>query len=141
MIPSLLMLVDRLTLRSVERQRTSASEIGRGRLIEDPTLIQVCMGILYGAPNDSSTLMALVRQLPVYLVFSIEGMQHPYVALASSMGANVRVGLEDELYLYKGRLATDAQLVKRVVQVLERGGVRIIRPGEVREQLALKLHA
>ncbi|MGY3363375.1 uncharacterized protein (DUF849 family) [Bradyrhizobium sp. GM2.4] len=113
-------------------------------LIEDPALIQLCMGIPYGAPNDPSTLMALVHQLPsrsVYSAFSIGPMQFPYVALAPLVGANVRVGLEDNLYLSRGQLATNPELVQRAVQILERIGVRVMRPDEVREKLALKVHA
>ncbi|UPJ26323.1 3-keto-5-aminohexanoate cleavage protein [Bradyrhizobium sp. CW1] len=116
----------------------------REGLIEEPTLIQLCMGIRYGAPSDLSTFMALVHQLPkrsVYSAFSIGRMQLPYVALAPLVGANVRVGLEDNLYLSRGRLATNAELVERAVQILERIGVRVMRPDEVREKLALKAYA
>jgi 3-dehydrocarnitine:acetyl-CoA trimethylamine transferase len=112
-------------------------------LLDDPTLIQLCMGIPYGAPSDLTTLMALVHQLPrpaVYSAFSIGRMQLPYVALAPLAGANVRVGLEDNLYLSRGRLATNAELVARAVEILQGIGVRVMSPDEVREQLALKAH-
>ncbi|MCC8958648.1 3-keto-5-aminohexanoate cleavage protein [Bradyrhizobium sp. Pear77] len=112
-------------------------------LIEDPPLIQLCMGIRYGAPDDPTTLMALVHRLParaVYSAFSIGPMQLPYVALAPLVGANVRVGLEDNLYLSRGRLATNAELVQQAVQILERIGVRVMSPDEMREKLALKVH-
>ncbi|RXH33384.1 NADPH dependent quinone reductase [Bradyrhizobium nanningense] len=110
-------------------------------LIDDPPLIQLCMGIPYGAPGDLTTLMALVHRLPpraIYSVFSIGRMQLPYAALAPLAGANVRVGLEDNLYLSHGRYATNAELVQRATEVLERIGVRVIGPDEVREKLALK---
>ncbi|WP_445819592.1 3-keto-5-aminohexanoate cleavage protein [Bradyrhizobium sp. ISRA442] len=110
-------------------------------LIDDPLMIQLCMGIRYGAPNDLATLMALVHRLPpraVYSVFSIGRTHLPYVALAPLVGANVRVGLEDNLYLSRGRLATNAELVERAIQILERIGVRLMTPDEVREKLALK---
>lgn len=113
-------------------------------LIDDPPLIQLCMGIPYGAPGDPTTLLALVHQLPpraVYSTFSIGRMQLPYVALAPLLGANVRVGLEDNLYLARGRLATNAELVQRAVEILHRIGVRVMSPDEVREKLALKVHA
>ncbi|MBH5400748.1 3-keto-5-aminohexanoate cleavage protein [Bradyrhizobium sp. CNPSo 4010] len=112
-------------------------------LIEAPMLIQLCMGIAYGAPDDPTTLMALVHQLPpraIYSAFSIGRMQLPYVALAPLVGANVRVGLEDNLYLSRGRLATNAELVQRAVEILDRIGVRVMSPDEVREKLALKIH-
>ncbi|NOJ44665.1 3-keto-5-aminohexanoate cleavage protein [Bradyrhizobium australiense] len=111
-------------------------------LIKDP-LIQMCMGIRYGAPADPTTLMAMVNALPprsVYSAFSIGPMQMPYVAMAALAGANVRVGLEDNLYLSRGRLATNAELVERAVQILEAIGVRVMSPNEVREKLALKVH-
>ncbi|MGY4230297.1 uncharacterized protein (DUF849 family) [Bradyrhizobium sp. USDA 4503] len=84
-------------------------------LIKQP-LIQLCMGIPYGAPDDPTTLMAMVSRLPpgaVCSAFSIGRMQLPYVAMAALAGANVRVGLEDNLYLSRGRLATNAELVQR----------------------------
>lgn len=113
-------------------------------LIDDPPLIQLCMGIPYGAPGDPTTLMALVHQLPpraVYSAFSIGRMQLPYAALAPLFGANVRVGLEDNLYLSRGRLASNAELVQRAIEILERIEVRVMSPDEVREKLALKVHA
>lgn len=112
-------------------------------LIDNPALIQLCMGIRYGAPNDLTTLMALVHQLPpqaVYSAFSIGRMQLPYAALAPLVGANVRVGLEDNVYISRGRLATNAELALRAVEILERMGVRVMSPDEVRNKLALKVH-
>ncbi|WIW50219.1 3-keto-5-aminohexanoate cleavage protein (plasmid) [Bradyrhizobium sp. 62B] len=110
-------------------------------LIDSPALIQLCMGIRYGAPDDLTTLMALVHRLPpraVYSTFSIGRMQFPYVALAPLIGANVRVGLEDNLYLSRGRLATNAELVHHAVQILERIGVRVMSSDEVRQKLELR---
>jgi len=110
-------------------------------LIDDPPLIQLCMGIPYGAPADLSTLLAMVAQLPagsVYSAFAIGRLQLPYAALAPLVGANVRVGLEDNLYLSRGRLATNAELVERAVGLLEGMNVRVMGPDEVREKLALR---
>ncbi|MDE5458926.1 3-keto-5-aminohexanoate cleavage protein [Bradyrhizobium sp. CSA112] len=119
-------------------------DLVKERLIDDPPLIQLCMGIPYGAPSDPTTLMALVHRLPtraVYSTFSIGRMQLPYVALAPLVGANVRVGLEDNLYLSRGRLASNAELVQRAIEILERIEVRVMSPDEVREKLALEVHA
>lgn len=110
-------------------------------LLEPPHLIQLCMGIPYGAPDDPSTLMALVNQLPadaVFSAFSIGRNQFPYVAMAVLAGGNVRVGLEDNLYLEKGVFASNAQLVERAVTILSALNVRIMGPGEVRKKLLLK---
>ena len=114
-------------------------ELIRDGLIDDPPLIQLCTGIPYGAPDDLGTLLAMVNQLPanaVYSAFSIGRMELPFVALAPLVGANVRVGLEDNLYLSRGRLATNGELVARAVEILERMNVRVLGPEEVREKLA-----
>jgi len=111
-------------------------------LIDEPALIQLCMGIPYGAPADLGTLLALVARLPVgavYSAFAIGRSQLPYVALAPHVGANVRVGLEDNLYLSRGRLATNAELVERAVAILEAMNVRVLGPDEVRERLSLRV--
>ncbi len=116
--------------------------IGEG-LIDDPALIQLCMGIPYGAPEDPTTLMTMVRQLPpgcVFSAFSIGRMQLPYVAMAALAGGNVRVGLEDNIYLSRGVLATNGQLVQRAATILEAMNARILGPDEVRAKLGLRRH-
>jgi len=116
-------------------------ELIREGLIDDPVMIQLCMGIPYGAPNDPSTLMAMVNRLPqgaVFSAFSIGRNQLPYVAMAALAGGNVRVGLEDNLYLEKGVLASNGQLVVRAAAILSAMNVRILGPQEVREKLKLK---
>jgi uncharacterized protein (DUF849 family) len=114
--------------------------IGEG-LIDDPALIQLCMGIPYGAPDDPATLVTMVGQLPagcVFSAFSIGAMQLPYVAMAALAGGNVRVGLEDNIYLSRGVLATNRQLVERAVTILEAMNVRVLGPDEVRARLGLR---
>jgi uncharacterized protein (DUF849 family) len=116
-------------------------ELIRDGLVDDPPLIQLCTGIPYGAPDDPSTLLAMVNRLPknaVFSTFSIGRMQLPFVALAPLVGGNVRVGLEDNIYLSRGRLATNAELVERAVAILEAMNVRVLGPEEVREKLALR---
>ncbi|MEO0618029.1 MAG: 3-keto-5-aminohexanoate cleavage protein [Pseudomonadota bacterium] len=110
-------------------------------LIEDPVLVQLCMGIPWGAPDDMNTLMAMVNNMPegwIYSAFSIGRMELPYVAAAALTGANVRVGLEDNIYLSRGVLATNGQLVERAVTILEAMGARVIGPDETREKLKLQ---
>ena len=116
-------------------------EMQREGLIDDPLMIQLCMGIPYGAPDDPSTLMAMVNALPpgtVFSAFSISRMQLPYVGMAAIAGGNVRVGLEDNIYLSKGVLATNGSLVERAVTILEAMNVRVLGPAEVRTQLKLQ---
>ena len=116
-------------------------ELIREGLIDDPPMIQLCMGIPYGAPDDPSTLMSMVGQLPpqaVFSTFSIGRMQLAYVGMAVLAGGNVRVGLEDNIYLSRGKLATNGQLVERAVGILESMNVRVLGPDEVRAKLRLK---
>ena len=112
-------------------------------LIDNPPLIQLCMGIPYGAPDDLGTLLAMVARLPagaVFSTFAIGRMQLPFAALAPLVGGNVRVGLEDNLYLKRGHLATNAELVERAVLLLEAMNVRVLGADEVRRKLALRAH-
>lgn len=114
--------------------------IGEG-LIDDPVMIQLCMGIPYGAPDDPTTLMAMVQNLPpacVFSAFSIGRMQLPYVAMAALAGGNVRVGLEDNIYVSKGVKASNGDLVERAVAILAAMNIRVLTPAEVRRKLRLR---
>ncbi len=116
--------------------------IGEG-LIDSPAMLQLCMGIPYGAPNDLGTVTALVNQLPddaIFSAFSIGRFQLPYAALAPLLGGNIRVGLEDNVYLSRGELATNGQLVDRARTLAEAMNVRVMGPAEVREMLGLVRH-
>jgi len=110
-------------------------------LIGDPVAVQLCMGIPWGAPDDIATLNAFVANLPedwVFSAFSIGRNQLPYVAMAILAGGNVRVGLEDNIWLDKGVLASNGDLVKRAVTIAEGMGSRVMTPREVRERLKLQ---
>jgi uncharacterized protein (DUF849 family) len=110
-------------------------------LLDDPVMIQLCMGIPFGAPDDPLTLLALVHQLPpnaIFSAFSIGRHQLPYAAMAALAGGNVRVGLEDNLYLGRGEFASNGQLVARAVTVVKAMGTRVLGPAEVREKLKLR---
>lgn len=120
-----------------------AKQLVKEGLIDDPVLVQLCMGIPWGAPDDLNTLMAMTNNLPenwVYSGFSIGRMEMPYVAAMALAGGNVRVGLEDNLYLAKGQLATNAQLVERAVTILEAMGCKVLGPEDVRDRLKLTKH-
>jgi uncharacterized protein (DUF849 family) len=73
----------------------------------------------------------------VFSAFSISRMQLPFVALAALAGGNVRVGLEDNLFVSKGVPATNGALVERAVTILEAMNVRILGPDDVRAKLRL----
>ena len=113
---------------------------GQG-LIDEPVMVQFCMGVPWGAPDDIGTLMSLVNNLPAgwtFSAFSLGRNQLPYAALAVLAGGNVRVGLEDNIWLDRGVLATNADLVRRAVAILENMGVRVLGPEAVRDKLALR---
>ncbi|WP_439616379.1 3-keto-5-aminohexanoate cleavage protein [Shinella sp.] len=121
-----------------------AKQLVEEGVIEDPVLIQLCMGIPWGAPDDLNTFMAMVNNVPsswTFSAFSIGRNAMAYPAAAVLAGGNVRVGLEDNLYVGKGQLATNAQLVEKAVNVVESMGARIIGPAEVREKLKLQKRA
>jgi uncharacterized protein (DUF849 family) len=109
-------------------------------LIDDPVMVQLCMGIPWGAPDDIGTLMALVGNLPggwVFSAFSIGRNQLPYAAMALVAGGNIRVGLEDNIWLDRGVLASNGQLVERARRVAEGIGCRLLGPAETRAKLNL----
>jgi len=113
-------------------------------LIESPVLVQLCMGVPWGAPDDLNTLMAMVNNVPAdwhFSAFALGRNEMPMAAASMLAGGNVRVGLEDNLWLEKGKLATNAQLVERAATIVTNMGARVIGPAEVREKLALQKRA
>jgi uncharacterized protein (DUF849 family) len=117
--------------------------VDEGVLAAD-ALVQLCMGVPWGAPDDMNTLMAMVNNVPAewnWSAFSLGRNQMPFVAAAVLAGGNVRVGLEDNLMLGKGNLVTNAQLVENAVGIIERMGAKVIGPEEVRSKLNLTKRA
>lgn len=117
-----------------------AKELVKEGILESPALVQLCMGIPWGAPNDLNTYMAMVNNIPSdwnWSSFSIGRDQMPYVAASVLAGGNVRVGLEDNLWLEKGVLATNESLVKKAASIIEAMGSTLMNPQQVRDQLGL----
>ena len=113
-------------------------------IVPHPVFVQFCMGIPWGAPDDLSTFLAMVANVPddwVFSAFALGRNQMPYVAAAVLAGGNVRVGLEDNLHLRRGVLATNAQLVEQAVTIIEAMGATVIGPDRVRERLKLTKRA
>ena len=109
-------------------------------ILKNPALVQLCMGIPWGAPNDLNTFLAMVNNVPkdwTWSAFSLGRNQMPYVAAAVLAGGNVRVGLEDNLMISKGKLATNKTLVEKAVEIIENLGAKILTPDEVRNKLNL----
>lgn len=121
-----------------------AKQLVKDGVLDSPALVQLCMGVPWGAPDDLNTFMAMVNNVPDDWTFSAFGLgrnQMPYVAASVLAGGNVRVGLEDNLMLDRGVLATNEALVARSVEIIQRLGAKVIGPGEVREKLGLTKRA
>ena len=117
-----------------------AKELVKEEVLQPDALVQCCMGVPWGAPDDLNTLMAMVNNIPeqwTWSAFALGRHQMPYVAASVLAGGNVRVGLEDNLMLGKGQLATNAQLVERAVIIIESLGSVVLGPDEVRKRLGL----
>ncbi|MEP1765230.1 MAG: 3-keto-5-aminohexanoate cleavage protein [Sulfitobacter sp.] len=118
-----------------------AKELVKQGVLDSPALVQLCMGVPWGAPDDLNTFMAMVNNVPDDWTFSGFGLgrnQMAYVAASVLAGGNVRVGLEDNLWLDKGVLAENHQLVTRARGIVESMGVTLIGPQAVREKLGLQ---
>jgi uncharacterized protein (DUF849 family) len=121
-----------------------AKQLVNEGILTSPALVQLCMGVPWGAPNDLNTFMAMVNNIPPdwsWSAFSLGRDQMPYVAASVLAGGNIRVGLEDNLFLEKGVLATNAQLVERAASIVTNLGGRLLGPQEVRKQLGLTKRA
>ncbi len=121
-----------------------AKELVKQGALKGPALVQLCMGVPWGAPDDLNTFMAMVNNVPddwTFSAFSLGRSQMAYVAAAVLAGGNVRIGLEDNLWLDKGVLARNDQLVDRAVSIVENMGARVIGPDEVRAKLGLTKRA
>ena len=117
-----------------------AKQLVEEGILQPDALVQLCMGVPWGAPDDLNTFMAMVNNVPqdwTFSAFALGRNQMAYAAAAVLAGGNVRVGLEDNLWLDKGVLATNAQLVERAVTIVENMGARVIGPDEVRKKLNL----
>jgi len=121
-----------------------AKQLVKDGVLDSPALVQLCLGVPWGAPDDLNTFLAMVNAVPedwTFSAFSLGRHQMPFVAAAVLAGGNVRVGLEDNLFLSKGVLATNEQLVERAVTIIETLGARVIGPAEVRDRLGLEKRA
>ena len=110
-------------------------------LIDAPPMFQLCLGIPWGADQTVETMAAMKAQLPPgasWASFGISRHQMPMAAAAVALGGNVRVGLEDNIWLDRGVLASNGALVARVVEIIERMGGRAVTPQEARNRLGLR---
>jgi uncharacterized protein (DUF849 family) len=110
-------------------------------LLEEPPMFQLCLGIPWGAPADTNAMKGMRDMLPagaVWAGFGIGRMQMPMVAQAVLLGGNVRVGLEDNIWLDRGVHASNGTLVQRAVEIVRLMGARTLSPAEARKKLGLR---
>jgi uncharacterized protein (DUF849 family) len=113
-------------------------------LLDAPPLFQLCMGVKWGAEGTTRNMQTLVDNLPDganWAAFGLGANEMPMVAQAALLGGNVRVGLEDNLYLERGVLATNTQLVERARHIVELMGAGVQTPEQARQTLGLKKQA
>ena len=109
-------------------------------LIDGTPLYQMVLGVKWAAPSGAQTILYQRSLLPPgahWAAFGIGRDQMPMVAQAALLGGNVRVGLEDNLYLSRGVFATNGQLVERARTIIENIGMSVATPAEAREILGL----
>jgi len=120
-----------------------ANQLYKEGFINDPPLYQICLGIPWGAPADTRSMKVMADMIPkegIWAGFGIGRHQMEMAAQAVILGGNVRVGLEDNLYLEKGIFASNAQLVEKVSRIIDDLGAKILTPDQTRKKLKLKKH-
>ena len=118
-----------------------ANQMYNEGLLDAPALYQICLGIPYGAPANTSSMENMVKMVPEgsnWAAFGIGAMQMPMAAQAVLLGGNVRVGLEDNLYLEKGVFASNGSLVEKVGTLINHMGASIMSAKDARKKLGLK---
>ena len=116
------------------------SQLYKEGLLEDPPMFQMCLGIPWGAPATPLAMQAMKDIMPkesIWSGFAISKNEMPFVAQTVIMGGNPRVGLEDNLYLSKGKLASNEQLVEKAIRIVTDLGGSIMTPKETRKKLKL----
>ena len=116
------------------------------KLIEPPFFVQTIFGILGGIGADFDNVLFMKRTADrlfgsdyVWSVLAAGRSQMPFATQAAMMGGNVRVGLEDSLYIGRGQLAeSNAQQVAKIKRIIEELGLQVATPKEARSMLKLK---
>jgi 3-dehydrocarnitine:acetyl-CoA trimethylamine transferase len=110
--------------------------------VKQPGMFQICLGIAWGQPATPEAMLYMRNLLPPgspWFAFGISLYQFSMVAQSVLLGGHVRVGLEDNLYLEKGKLApSNAALVEKAVGIIETLGDTVATPAEAREILGLQ---
>ena len=107
--------------------------------VKGPGMFQICLGISWGQPATPEAMTYMRNLLPPgspWFAFGISLHQFPMVAQTVLLGGHVRVGLEDNLYLEKGKLApSNAALVEKAAKIIEVLGDIVAKPADAREIL------
>ena len=110
-------------------------------VFSDPPWFQLCLGIPWGAPASTESMQALKSLIPaggLWSAFGISRHQFPMVAQAVLLGGHVRVGLEDNLYLSKGKLSPgNAPMVERAARLVRELDAEVATPAQARELLRI----
>jgi len=118
-----------------------ANQLYKEGLIDSPPMYQICLGIPWGSPANTSSMKVMAEMIPeegIWAGFGIGRHQMPMAAQSIILGGNVRVGLEDNLYLEKGVFASNAQLVEKAARIVDDLGAKILNPNQARAKLKLK---
>jgi uncharacterized protein (DUF849 family) len=117
-----------------------AKQLAEEGIIDAPPMFQFVLGVKWAAPADPETVLYMRHLLPPGAIWGALGLGRMQMRIAAQcvlLGGNVRVGLEDNLYLERGVFATNGQLVERAVAVIEHLGERVATPVEARQILGL----
>lgn len=117
-----------------------AKQLIREGLLAPDCEFQLCMGVPYAAEATPGNMLAMRDALPPgvnWSSFALGQMQLPWVAMSVLFGGNVRVGLEDNIYLSRGQMATNEELVIRAREIIEKMGGTVLGPREARIKMGL----
>ncbi|QTA92925.1 3-keto-5-aminohexanoate cleavage protein [Desulfonema magnum] len=118
-----------------------ANHLLKTGIVQGPPLFQLCLGIKWGAPATPQNMISMKQSLPqdaIWGAFSIGAASFPMMTQSALLGGNVRVGLEDNLYMEKNRRASgNKPLVEKAVTILRLLEKEPATPDEVRERLQL----
>ena len=113
-----------------------ANRVYEEGLLDDPPLFQFCLATGYGAPSNPMVIETMRREVPANAVWSAFGcsrLEMPTVAFTAAMGGHTRVGLEDNIYIRRGVLASNRDLVENAVGIMTRMGYQMATPQEARD--------
>ena len=118
-----------------------ANHLVSEKKVKSPPLFQFCMGVKWGIPANTENMLAMKRSLPpdaIWSAFGVGPSLFPMVAQSVLIGGNVRVGLEDSLYIEKGcKAKSNAELVRKAVAIIQALGKEPATPSEARMLLGL----